>query len=419
VPERIPIAIVGCGGMGRRHLRGLQHLGASSRSNVELVAVCDLNQDNANFLAAEAADLLGHRPRVVAEVAALGSDVQAASITTDAGSHHRVAVACLEAGLHVLSEKPLALTVRACDLIERAAQRAGRIVSVAENYRRDPINRLARALIQDGAIGEPRLMVETHIGGKSSIAITPWRHMKLAGSITVDAGIHYADILRFYLGEVRTIYGETRLHEKVRYNARSAGPGGFYARWSTDFPDQIEPTGEDALYAHLTFASGAVGHWIDDHAGHGRPSRVRQLFGSQGSLDCPGDRSGQPITLHLDDGRAIADAGILEYAPNYRLEPLAAELFGGERVWSYSFEFNDTDSRLLALEYFELGDCIARGTQPEVTAAEGRADLALTYAPFESGLLGRPVSLDEVLDGRASVYQHEIDAALGLLEVTA
>jgi predicted dehydrogenase len=414
VSERIPIALIGCGGMGRRHLRGLARLAASSRANIELVAVCDLNQDNANFLADEAVDLLGHRPRVTGDLSPLAGDVQAVSVTTDAGSHHRVAVACLEAGLHLLCEKPLALTVRGCNLIIEAARRANRIVSVAENYRRDPINRLARALIQDQAIGQPRLMIETHIGGRNAIAITPWRHMKHTGTITVDAGIHYADILRYYLGEVRTVYGQTRLHERVRVNTRSAGPGGFYARWSADFPDAIEPTGEDALYAHLTFDNHAIGHWIDDHAGHGRPMRAREVFGSRGSLDSPGDRNGRPITLHLDDGQPIDDARILDYAPSYRLEPLAAELFGGERVWTYDFEFNSTDERLLALEYFELGDCVASGRQPEVTAEEGRADLALTYAPFESGRLGRAVELAEVIDLRASDYQREIDAALGL-----
>jgi hypothetical protein len=91
-------------------------------------------------------------------------------------------------------------------------------------------------------------------------------------------------------------------------------------------------------------------------------------------------------------------------------------LFGGERIWTYSLEFNDTDSRLLALEYHELGMCGVSGGEPEVTLDEGRRDLALTYAPFESGLLGRPVSLDEVLSGAASAYQAEIDARLGLVE---
>jgi predicted dehydrogenase len=407
--------------MGRRHLRGMAHVAKSSLANIELVAVCDLNQDNAEFLASEAGDLLGHRPRVYADIAQmardLGADLQAASITTDVAAHHRVAVACLDAGLHVLCEKPLALTIRACDVIGQAAERAQRIVSVAENYRRDPVNRLARALIADGAIGDPRLIIETHIGGQNRIAITPWRHMKHTGTIAVDAGVHYADILRFLIGEVRTVFGEARLHEKVRVNTGSAGPGGFYGRWSADFPAEIEPTGEDALYAQVVFDNGAIGQWVDDNAGHGKPTRTRQVFGSRGSLELPGDRNGRPNIVHLDDGTAIDDARVLDLAPSYQLDPLAAELFGGERVWTYNLEFNDTDSRLLALEYHELGACVATGQPPEVTLEEGRRDLALTYAPFESGLLGRAVTLDEVLSGQASAYQHEIDAALKLLPV--
>jgi predicted dehydrogenase len=423
VPERIPIALIGCGGMGRRHLRGMVRLASSTHANIDLVAVCDLNQDNANFLADEAAELLGQRPRVYADIALmareLGADLQAASITTDVAAHHKVAITCLESGLHLLCEKPLALTIRACDAIAEAARQAQRTVSVAENYRRDPINRLARALIRDGAIGDARLIVETHIGGRDRIAITPWRHMKHTGTIAVDAGVHYADILRFLIGEVRSVYGEARIHERIRRNTGSAGPGGFYARWSADFPEQIEPTGEDALYAHVAFENGTIGHWIDDNAGHGQPSRVRQVFGSKASLECPGDRNGRPNILHLDDGTALDDERILEHAPSYRLDPLAVELFGGERVWTYDLEFNDTDGRLLALEYYELGACVASGAAPEVTLEEGRRDLALTYAPFESGVLGRAVTLDEVLSGAADAYQREIDAVLGLLPVHA
>jgi predicted dehydrogenase len=239
--------------------------------------------------------------------------------------------------------------------------------------------------------------------------------MKQTGSITLDAGVHYADILRYYLGEVRTVYGESRLHEKVRRNTGSAGPGGFYGRWAGSFPDEIEPTGEDALYALVSFENGAVAHWTYDQAGHGQPLRGRQVYGSRGSLECPGDRNGRPIKLHFDDGAVVDDGRILEYAPSYRLSPLAAELFGGERVWTYSFEFNDTDSKILALEYFELGACIESGAGPEVTGEEARADVALSYAPIEAGRLGRPVTLAELIDGRADVYQREIDAMLGLV----
>src|SRR5436190_2664611 len=168
MPERIKYAAVGCGGMGRRHLRGMARLLTSPLCNLELAAVCDLNQENANFLADEAHELLGERPLVYSDIAQMAREVpglQAADVTTDAGSHHTVAAACLEAGLHILCEKPLAITVRGCNRVIETARRKGLVLSVAENFRRDPINRLARALIDDGAIGEPRLMIETTVAG--------------------------------------------------------------------------------------------------------------------------------------------------------------------------------------------------------------------------------------------------------------
>jgi predicted dehydrogenase len=396
----------------------MARLQTSERCNMALAAVCDLNQDNANFLADEAAELLGARPRVFADIAEMARampELQAADVTTDTGSHHDVAMACLESGLNVLCEKPMAVTVRGCTRMIEAARERGLVLSVAENFRRDPINRLIRALLDDGAIGAPRLMVETSMGGGDRVVITPWRHFKRTGSITVDEGVHHADILRYYLGEAQSVFGETRLHEKVRHNTKAAGPGGFYARWSSDFPDTIEPDGEDALYAQIRFASGAVAQWINDHAVHGQGLSIRAVYGAKGALKCPGDRNGRPVQLTLDEGVSIGDERILDHAPSYRLSPLAAELFGGERVWTYNFEFNDTDSRILALELFELGECIRSGGRPEVSGEEGRADVALTYAPFESGRLGRAVTMDELISGAADAYQREIDQQLGLV----
>jgi predicted dehydrogenase len=144
--------------------------------------------------------------------------------------------------------------------------------------------------------------------------------------------------------------------------------------------------------------------------------RHRHVFGSKGSLESAGDRNGRPLKVHLDDGTVIDDARMLELAPSYRLNPLAAELFGGERVWTYSMDFNDTDSRILALEYHELGDCVQKGTRPEVTGEEGRADVALVYAPYESGRLGRAVTLDEMITLKADNYLREIDEMIGLLK---
>src|SRR3954469_8260289 len=64
--DPVRLAIVGCGGMGRRHLAGLAELLRTEYNNVQLVAVCDPNQTNAEDLAVEAAELLGERPTVFA-----------------------------------------------------------------------------------------------------------------------------------------------------------------------------------------------------------------------------------------------------------------------------------------------------------------------------------------------------------------
>jgi len=283
----VTIAIVGCGGMGRRHLRGIAKLHTSSFNNVSLVAVCDIQQSNAEDLADEAQQLLGTRPRVFNNIEALVTmdELRGCDITTDAGSHHRVAVQCLEAGLHVQIEKPLALTIRGCDAIIRAAQSGDLVLSVAENYRRDPINRLARALLEENVIGTPQFMVQVGVGGGKQIAITPWRHQKLRGTIVMDAGIHQADILLYYLGDVVTAYGEGRITQPIRYRSKKdAGPGGFYAKWADQLPEQVEATGEDALFGSLRFASGALGTWIEHRGAIGHSQEQRTVYGSNGSL---------------------------------------------------------------------------------------------------------------------------------------
>jgi predicted dehydrogenase len=416
--DRVQLAIVGCGGMGRRHLAGLAELAQSQHNNIDLVAVCDLNEQNANDLADEAKQLLGHRPAVFTDAARMVQEtdgLEAADCTTDTGSHHKVAAALLDLGLHTLCEKPLALTIRGCNQVIDAAERSGKILSVAENYRRDPINRLIRALLDDGAIGERQFIMETGVRGRDTLFITPWRHQKLSGALTLDAGVHNADILQYYFGDAASVFGQTRLYEPIRVRRETAGPGGFYEKWAANMPPTVEATGEDAMFALISFANGALGQWVDHYAGHGESFGHRMVFGTRGSIAAPGDRNGRPVRLVSDDGPPITGEEILDYAPSYCLDPVAAELFGGDRPWTYAFDFPTTDRKLLALEQHELANCIRTGTRPEVDGAVARRDVALVYAIFESQLANRPVTIEEVESGAVDAYQREIDQHLGLI----
>ncbi len=424
--EQIPIAMIGTGGMARRQVAGLEALYRSDFRNVTLAAVYGRSAENAEGLADETMRRLGHRPRVFTDLGTMARampEIRGATVVTDTGSHHAVATDCIEAGFHVLIEKPLALTVRGCNRVIETARRRGKIVSVAENYRRDPINRLAKALIADGAIGEPRVMHESRIGGGSELFITPWRHQKLAGTVVLDTGVHNADILQFYMGDARTVYGEGRIFERYRYPVGTATTRAGFANW-TEFYAQgtgadsgvIEATGEDALFAYIRFVSGAIGHWTFNYAAHCPQEYRRVVYGSRGTMTCPGDRNGRPIKLDFDGGRVVDDGAILDLAPGYRLEPLAAQLFGGARPWRYDFPYAAVDAKLLALELAEFGRCMATGTSPEVDGAVGRRDVALVNAVFESGRLGRAVTLDEIEQSTVDTYQREIDRHYGLVE---
>jgi predicted dehydrogenase len=420
--ERIPLAIVGCGGMGTRHLFGLNELHQSGLSRFELIAACDPVTANAEKLADRAEGFFGKRPAVVStleEVQKLG--VQAVDITTTPPYHHTLGIEALERGIHAMIEKPVGLTVRAGNLLRKAAEKSGCVVSTAENYRRDPINRLAKHLIDTGVIGTPRFMIHNTGGGGDRMTISVWRHQKDQSGVLLDVGVHFADMMEYFLGEIDTVYAHTRLHEPTRYNpvaeghAPTSNPSGVYGEFQKAMPARFTATAEDAAYATLLFKNGAVGQYIEEHAVHGRPFWTREIHGSKGSMDLPNDRSGKNIVLTLIRNEVIDDERILDLAPDFQLDPVTADLFDGDRLWRYNFPFELTDRKLIAVEYADFAGAILGEHPVEVDATQGTRAVAVSYSMLESGAAGgRPVSVEDVMNEKIREYQREIDEGLGI-----
>lgn len=420
--ERIPVAIVGSGGMGTRHLFGLAELERAGLNPFELVAVCDIDLARAEALAGEAENRLGRRPSIGTDIAAaqrLGA--AAVDITTVPQFHHSLAAEAIELGLDVMVEKPVGLTIAAAQQLAQQIRGSDRVLSVAENFRRDPTNRLVKALIDGGVLGEPRYFHQSSGGGGNLMAISVWRHMKDESGILFDAGTHYTDMMEYYLGPVTSVYAQMRLFEKVRYNPAATGgapasnPGGVYGQSQAAMPAQFEPTAEDALYAMVNFASGAIGQYAENRAEHGRDSWARSVHGSAGAVEIPKDRSGQPLTLTLDRTRTYSGEEILPFVPDFALDDATAALFGGAQATAYGKDFETVDRLLLAVEYAEFGNAIAARSKPEVGLEEGLRAIALCYAMMESGAAGGTiVMVDDVLDGSVSSYQRSINAAIGI-----
>ena len=146
---------------------------------------------------------------------------EAVDVTATPKYHHTIIQETLRNGWHTMVEKPMGLTVRACNLMKKAVNDTGLILSVAENYRRDPINRLAKALLEANVIGAPRFLIHHTVGGADQMLISVWRHKKNESGVLLDVGVHYADMMEYLLGEIESVYAKIRLHEPIRQNRRA------------------------------------------------------------------------------------------------------------------------------------------------------------------------------------------------------
>ncbi len=383
----LALGLVGCGVMGRRHILGMQRLRAVGRLSFELAAVCDLLPENAARAAEMGAELLGRRPDVFGELEAMlrAARLDALIITTTPETHTAVALAAFAAGVDVLAEKPITLSVADGVRLVEAARAAGRTLGVAENYRRDPINRLGQALVAGGAIGRPFLATQASSGSGGFVIMTPWRHRRDRGGIVIDMGVHYTDILEYYLGPLETLVGMSAIVDAQR----------------VDKQGQLHPAdAEDLSVGVLRFRSGAIANWLLSLAGRGEGTFTRAFYGTGGSLAVPGDRSGKP--LRLFQRRAGQDEGVppdelLKLVPDFALDPTTAALFGGERLSAYDLPWADIDANLLGIEQADFVDAIVQGRAPEVTGAQGLRSLAAVVGLLESERLGRIITLDEML----------------------
>lgn len=409
--EKIQLALVGCGGMGTRHLYGLGELLKTSFANVDLVAVCDIRRDSAEMAAVEAEKITGVRPAVFTDLVTMKQqipDLVAVDVVVDPSVHHTVVCQALDLGLHVMVEKPMAITIKGCHLMMEAAKRNNRILSVAENFRRDPSARLVNYLLQQEAIGRPYMATFHSLAPHHEVFITPWRHMKDRGGLLLDLGVHFTDMIRYQLGDIKEVYGEVKLATPVRKKPDQVNsPYAFYKTRFAEMEDAVQATAEDTSVAMFRMESGVIVNWVVGLGGHGNCDG-EVLFGEQGVIQGFGSR-GARTHLKKADGQELTQEQILVTADGFALEPLAEHFFP-ERISGA-----DVDWKLLALEYYELAAAILDGRKIEVDGMEGMKDIAAVYGIFESSRLGRTVQMSEVESGAVYEYQAEIDIALGIV----
>jgi D-xylose 1-dehydrogenase (NADP+, D-xylono-1,5-lactone-forming) len=188
------------------HINRLVIPGAKASPNVDLVGVASRDQARAEEYARQ-----WEIPRAYGAYEALLADpeIEAVYISLPNNLHVEWSIRSLEAGKHVLCEKPLSRNPEDVEAAFDAAERAGRVLSEAFMYRHNPQMKRLRALVDEGAIGELRLVRAAFSYGlydESNIRLRP----ELEGGALMDVGCYCVSGSRLLAGEPETVYGQAR-----------------------------------------------------------------------------------------------------------------------------------------------------------------------------------------------------------------
>lgn len=383
--ERLNIAMVGCGGMAGAHRKGYQLLWENDLREFEIVATCDIIEEKATEMADAVEAFRGKRPEVYTDLETLLANckgMDAADICALHRPHHTLTNACLEAGKHVTIEKPLAITLRAGKTMLDTAERTGKLLHVAENYRRTIENRAARWALHQGMIGKPRIFHWTD--ARERVWHWGWREVKdqAGAGWSLDGGVHFADLFRYYLGEVDELFAITAAYFPTRYPDKD----------TRDNPIEVDV--EDTTMALLKFDNGVTGQWSSCSVAPGRETGDRIVYGSDGSLQFGGGLINREETMS-------SEQLVEQYKKNV-----------SEDEWHRCFPHDITEP--VATELYDFIRGVTTGASVETDGMEGYKSEALSIALFESNALNSPVKLADVEALKLENYQHEINEGLGL-----
>jgi predicted dehydrogenase len=203
-------------------------------------------------------------------------DIDLVDVCTPGDSHMEIAMAAARAGKAVFCEKPLANSVREAERMLAAVEKAGVIHMICHNYRRAPAVMLAKALIDQGRLGDIRHYRGTYLQDWITDPDFPlvWRlDKRKAGSGALgDIAAHSIDLARFLVGEIAAVAGDLTTFVKTRPLPDAPGKRG-------------RVTVDDASAALVRFRNGAVGTIEATRMAPGRKNYNRfEINGSRGSL---------------------------------------------------------------------------------------------------------------------------------------
>lgn len=340
-------ALIGCGRIATNHIK------AAVNNKLNIVAVCDVKEEAMEALLAKHG-LEGEKSikrytdyRQMLEE----NDITLVSIATESGAHAGIALHCIDCGVHVIIEKPMAMSMAdAEEIIRRSEEKGVKVSACHQNRFNIAVQELRRALEAGrfGRLSHGSIHVRWN-RNEDYYTQAPWRGTWAQdGGCLMNQCIHGIDLLRWMMGdEVDEVYGVT----------------------AQNFHDYLEC--EDIGMAVVKFRNGAVG--TIEGTTNVYPRNLEEtlyMFGENGTV-----KIGGTSTNNID-------------------------------VWNFADE-NDADRRNKGLQeatsnvygnghtslFADVVDAIRQVRKPYVDAVAGRNALEMILAIYQSAATGRPVKL--------------------------
>ena len=245
-PAPLKVGVVGIGWAGQQHLKAY-----SGIPGVEIVALAGMEEELLLSLATEYAI-----PNTFARWEDLIEleGLDAVSVAVPTFLHAPIAVAALDRGLHVLSEKPLARTAEEGQTMVDAARRNGRVLDVAFNHRRRGDIQKLKSVIDSGELGRPYYAKASWLRRSGIPLLGSWfTNPELAGGGPLaDIGVHVLDYALHLLGEPKVVSVTAATHAEL--GPRGRGGNARYTAMKADHPFEVE----DFASAFLRLEGGAT-----------------------------------------------------------------------------------------------------------------------------------------------------------------
>ncbi len=340
-------ALIGCGRIATNHVKAVVNNG------LEFAAVCDiLPEAMENLLAKHGLEketsihrYTDYKEMIQAE------NPQLVAIATESGSHAEIAMYCIQHGIHVIIEKPMAMSMEDADAIIKAAETYHVKVCACHQNRLNPAVQAARKALEEGRFGRMS-HGSIHVRwnrNKGYYDQAPWRGTWAQdGGCMMNQCIHGVDLLRWMMGdEVEEVYAQT----------------------AQQFHDYLEC--EDVGMAVVKFKNGAIG--TIEGTTNVYPKNLEEtlyLFGQNGTVKIGGTSTNNIDVWQFADKRP-EDAGL------EGLQEATSNVYGNGHTAVYA----------------DVIDAIEKDRKPYIDAVAGRNALEMILAMYQSAASGTPVKL--------------------------